>query len=328
VAERMLEVFNEPIYIQGKELFISPSIGIAISHERHQDPDEILRDSDIALYRSKELGRNRYTFFDDALHQSALNTLIIEGDLRRAITRQELFPHYQPIFSLDSGKVLGYEALMRWRHPQRGLLSPVDFSDIAKETGLIELIDWSIYEQACRDLPVLLGTGAYVSINVSPRHLGHENFANRLLALMTEYGVASSNLRIEVTEDALIEHPDLGLKLLTQLKHAGIQINLDDFGTGYSSFSYLHEYPLDCLKIDRSFIATLTDNPNNNTFHLVQAIHALGTSLGLTVIAEGVETHEQRECLLRIGIQFGQGNLYAEAVGIEDIGNPINFTIV
>lgn len=328
VAERMLEVFNEPIYIQGKELFISPSIGIAISHERHQDPDEILRDSDIALYRSKELGRNRYTFFDDALHQSALNTLIIEGDLRRAITRQELFPHYQPIFSLDSGKVLGYEALMRWRHPQRGLLSPVDFSDIAKETGLIELIDWSIYEQACRDLPVLLGTGGYVSINVSPRHLGHENFANRLLALMAEYGVASSNLRIEVTEDALIEHPDLGLKLLTQLKHAGIQINLDDFGTGYSSFSYLHEYPLDCLKIDRSFIATLTDNPNNKTFHLVQAIHALGTSLGLTVIAEGVETHDQRECLLRIGIQFGQGNLYAEAVGIENIGNAINFTIV
>ena len=328
VAERMLQMFNEPIYIQGKELFISPSIGIAISHERHQDPDEILRDSDIALYRSKELGRNRYTFFDDALHQSALNTLIIEGDLRRAITRHELLPHYQPIFSLESGKILGYEALMRWRHPQRGLLSPSDFSDIAKETGLIELIDWSIYEQACRDLPVLLGTGDYVSINVSPRHLGHENFANRLLSLMAEYGVSSKNLRIEVTEDALIEHPELGLKLLTQLKHAGIQINLDDFGTGYSSFSYLHAYPLDCLKIDRSFIATLTDNPNNKTYHLVQAIHALGTSLGLNVIAEGVESHEQRECLMRIGIQLGQGHLYATPEAIEDLGKPISFSKV
>lgn len=326
VAERMLQIFNEPIYIQGKELFISPSIGIAISHERHQDPDEILRDSDIALYRSKELGRNRYTFFDDALHQSALNTLIIEGDLRRAITRNELLPHYQPIFSLENGTIEGYEALMRWRHPQRGILAPCDFSEIAKETGLIELIDWSIYEQACRDLPVLLGTGDYVSINVSPRHLGHENFANRLLALMAEYGVSSKNLRIEVTEDALIEHPELGLKLLTQLKHAGIQINLDDFGTGYSSFSYLHAYPLDCLKIDRSFIATLTDNPNNKTYHLVQAIHALGTSLGLNVIAEGVETHEQRECLLRIGIQLGQGHLYAVPEAIEDLGKSVGFS--
>jgi len=326
VAERMLQAFIDPIYIHGKELFISPSIGIAISHERHQDPDEILRDSDIALYRSKELGRNRYTFFDDALHQSAMNTLIIEGDLRRALTRDEIVPHYQPIFSLESGKVLGFEALMRWQHPQRGILYPADFSEVAKETGLIELVDWSMYEQVCRDLPILLGIGGYVTINVSPRHLGHENFANRLLALLAEYGVAPGNFRIEVTEDALIEHPDLGLKLLTQLKHAGMQINLDDFGTGYSSFSYLHKYPLDCLKIDRSFIATLTDNPNNKTFHLIKAIHALAISLGLSVVAEGVETKEQRDCLLTIGIQCGQGNLFAAARGIEDLGGSFKFS--
>jgi diguanylate cyclase (GGDEF)-like protein len=319
VAERMLHVFTEPMYIQGKELFISPSIGIAISHERHQEPDEILRDSDIALYRSKELGRNRYTFFDDALHQSALNTLIIEGDLRRALTRNELFPFYQPMVELSTGKVLGFEALMRWNHPHRGLLIPRDFSEIAKETGLIEQVDWVIYEQVCRDLPVLLEMGGYASINVSPRHLGHEDFADRLLALIAEYGIAPANINIEVTEDALIEHPDLGLKLLSQLNQAGVRINLDDFGTGYSSFSYLHKYPLDCLKIDRSFLATLANHPDNKTMHLVRAIHALGMSLGLEVVAEGVETDEQSACLLQIGITLGQGNLFARPAAIEDI---------
>ena len=319
VAERMVHVFTEPMYIQGKELFISPSIGIAISHERHQEPDEILRDSDIALYRSKELGRNRYTFFDDALHQSALDTLIIEGDLRRALTRNELFPFYQPLVELGTGKVLGFEALMRWNHPHRGLLIPKDFSEIAKETGLIEQIDWVIYEQVCRDLPVLLQMGGYASINVSPRHLGHESFADRLLALIAEYGIAPANINIEVTEDALIEHPELGLKLLTKLKQAGVRISLDDFGTGYSSFSYLHKYPLDCLKIDRSFLATLANHPDNKTMHLVRAIHALGLSLGLDVIAEGVETEEQSACLLQIGITLGQGNLFSRPGAIEDI---------
>ncbi len=328
VAERMLQAFTEPMYIQGKELFISSSIGIAISHERHQEPDEILRDSDIALYRSKELGRNRFTFFDDALHQSALNTLIIEGDLRRALTRNELFPFYQPMINLNSAKVLGFEALMRWNHPHRGLLIPSNFSDIAKETGLIEQIDWVIYEQVCRDLPVLLNMAEYVSINVSPRHLGNEDFAERLLSLIAEYGIATSNLHIEVTEDALIEHPELGLKLLTQLKQAGIRINLDDFGTGYSSFSYLHKYPLDCLKIDRSFLSTLANHPDNKTMHLVRAIHALGLSLGLDVIAEGVETDEQAACLQQIGISLGQGNLFAKPAAIEDICKTFSSTAV
>lgn len=317
IAERMLGAFHEPIHIQGKELFISPSIGIAISHERHHDPDEILRDSDIALYRSKELGRNRYTFFDDALHQSALNTLIVEGDLRRGLTRVELFPHYQPVCALDTGSVLGFEALMRWRHPQRGILQPADFLGVARETGLIEQMDWVLYEQVCRDLPVLLAAGAYVGINVSPRHLGNEHFANRLLALVAEYGVSPANLAIEVTEDALIEHPEIGLKLLTQLKQAGMRISLDDFGTGYSSFSYLHRYPLDCLKIDRSFISSLARSSDDRSQHLVKAIHTLGRSLGLDVIAEGVETPEQRARLLEIGIGSGQGNLFASAAAIE-----------
>lgn len=324
VAERMLQVFTEPVYIQGKELFISPSIGIAISHARHQEPDEILRDSDIALYRSKELGRNRFTFFDDALHQSALNTLIIEGDLRRALTRNELFPFYQPLLNINSKKVMGFEALMRWKHPHRGLLLPGDFSDIAKETGLIEQIDWVIYEQVCRDLPVLLNMADYASINVSPRHLGHEDFADRLLALIAEYGIAPANLNIEVTEDALIEHPELALKLLTQLNLAGIRISLDDFGTGYSSFSYLHKYPLDCLKIDRSFLSNIVNHPDNKTMHLVRAIHAVGVSLGLDVIAEGVETDEQSSCLQQIGIVLGQGNLYARPAAIEDICKMLN----
>lgn len=326
VAERMLEVFTEPVYIQGKEIFVSPSIGIAISHERHKEPDEILRDADIALYRSKELGRNRYTFFDDALHQSSINTLLIEGELRRALIRNELFPYYQAIFNLNTKKILGFEALMRWNHPERGLLTPNEFSDIAKETGLIEQIDWQIYEQVCRDLPILLSMASYISINVSPRHLGHENFANRLLSLMTEFGVDPSNLHIEVTEDALIEHPELGLKLLTQLKQAGIKISLDDFGTGYSSFSYLHKYPLDCLKIDHSFIKTLSKHASNNTIHLVSAIYALGISLGLEMIVEGIETKEQCECLQQIGFINGQGYLFATPYSIETICNNLKLT--
>ena len=185
-----------------------------------------------------------------------------------------------------------------------------------------------IYEQVCRDLPVLLNMAEYASINVSPRHLGHEDFANRLLSLIAEYGIEPKNLNIEVTEDALIEHPELGLKLLTQLKQAGIRISLDDFGTGYSSFSYLHKYPLDCLKIDRSFLSTLATHPDNKTMHLVRAIHALGLSLGLDVIAEGVETADQAACLQQIGIMLGQGNLFAMPAAIEDICKTFSSAVV
>jgi EAL domain-containing protein (putative c-di-GMP-specific phosphodiesterase class I) len=208
---------------------------------------------------------------------------------------------------------------MRWQHPERGILSPKDFSDIAKETGLIEQVDWQVYEHVCRDLPILLGIAEYISINVSPRHLGHENFANRMLALIAEYGVNPTNIKIEVTEDALIEHPELGLKLLTQLKQAGIQIKLDDFGTGYSSFSYLHRYPLDCLKIDHSFIKTLSNSPDNKTVHLLSAIYALGISLGLEMIVEGIETQEQSTSLQNIGFSCGQGHLFSMPASIEEI---------
>ncbi|MBW8369060.1 MAG: EAL domain-containing protein, partial [Arenimonas sp.] len=294
VAERVIAALAEPMRIAGKELYTSASIGIALVDPRYRSPEELLRDADVAMYRAKANGRQRFAIFDEQLHEAALRLLELEGDLRRALQRHEFEPHYQPIISLADGGVVGFEALMRWHHPARGLCSPGEFIGIAEETGSLEQMDWQIYDLVCRDIK-RLGTGkAYTTLNVSPRHLRAPGFDQKLLELMSRHGVKRGQLRLEVTEGALLEQPEVVQACLGQLRDAGVATLLDDFGTGYSSLSYLHRFPLHGLKIDRSFVAELRSGESGGSTAIVRAIRLLADSLGLEVIAEGIETEDQR----------------------------------
>ena len=235
VAERVIRSLSEPMRIAGKELYTSASIGIAISHERYRNPEELLRDADVAMYRAKAAGRQRFALFDEKLHEDALRQLELEGDLRRGLQRQEFVPYYQPIVRLDDGRIIGFEALMRWQHPERGTQAPASFLATAEESGTLEQIDWQIYEQVCDDIRVLAIADRYVTINVSPRHLRAADFDERLLYLLQDRGVSAKDLRLEVTEGALLENPEQVQSCLRRLRDAGVQTFLDDFGTGYSS---------------------------------------------------------------------------------------------
>jgi diguanylate cyclase (GGDEF)-like protein len=319
VAERVIRSLSEPMRIAGKELYTSASIGIAHADPRYRKPEELLRDADVAMYRAKAAGRQRFALFDEHLHEVALRQLELEGDLRRATQRQEFVPHYQPIIRLSDGTLVGVEALMRWQHPVRGLLAPEDFLATAEESGVLEQMDWQIYEQACRDIGRLDALSAYVTINVSPRHLRGADFAERLMALLQRHQVSPSRLQLEVTEGALLENPEMVEESLAQLRAAGLRVVLDDFGTGYSSLSYLHRFPLSGLKIDRSFVTALRAGESGGSAAIVRAIRLLADSLGLEVIAEGIETEEQRQQLRLLGLPFGQGYLFAKPQPMADI---------
>lgn len=319
VAERVLRSLSEPMRIAGKELYSSASIGIALAHERYHSPEELLRDADVAMYRAKAAGRQRFALFDEGLHRAALRQLELEGDLRRALQREEFVPFYQPIVRLSDGALMGFEALMRWQSPERGCLEPEQYLSTAEESGTLEQIDWQIYAQVCRDIRTLAAGGRYVNINVSPRHLRAADFGERLLDLLRTHQVPAQSLRLEVTEGALLEDPDQVQLCLNQLFAAGVQTLLDDFGTGYSSLSYLHRFPLHGLKIDRSFVAALQSGEVGGTTAIVRAIRLLADSLGLEVVAEGIETEEQRQQLRLLGLTLGQGYLFARPAAMADI---------
>jgi diguanylate cyclase (GGDEF)-like protein len=319
VAERVIRSLAEPMRIAGKELYTSASIGIAMVDARYRSPEELLRDADVAMYRAKATGRQRYALFDEQLHDAALKLLELEGDLRRALQRREFTPHYQPIVSLADGSTIGYEALMRWQHPTRGLLAPGQFIAIAEETGNLEAMDWQVYELACRDATQLCKGDRYLTLNVSPRHLRAANFAPRMLDLLARHHVRPSQLRLEVTEGALLEQPEQVKACLAGLREAGVLTLLDDFGTGYSSLSYLHNFPLHGLKVDRSFVTQLRSGESGGSTAIVRAIQVLAQSLGMEVVAEGVETREQCEQLSALGLRLGQGYLFARPASAADL---------
>jgi diguanylate cyclase (GGDEF)-like protein len=311
VARRVIEALCEPMRIGSKELFTSASIGIAMSHARYARAEELLRDADVAMYRAKAQGRQRYELFDEALHTEALKLLDLEGDLRRAIARTEFEPHFQSIVNLRDGRVVGYEALLRWRHPERGLMLPGDFLTVAEDNGSIEQIDWQMFDLTCREIPRLSSGGAYVCINVSARHFRSPDLDEAVLSLLRARGIAPERIRLEVTEGALLDNPDQIRRTLERLREAGVRAQLDDFGTGYSSLSYLHRFPIHSLKIDRSFVSDLRPGESGGSAAVVRAIEALASSLGLEVIGEGIETTAQREALLEIGCELGQGFLFS-----------------
>jgi diguanylate cyclase (GGDEF)-like protein len=312
VAQRIIEDLQEPILVEGRELFTSVSIGIAISAPEYRMAEEMLRDADIAMYRAKANEAQRFEIFNEGLHLEAIRALETEDDLHRAITRQEFEPYFQAIVRLDTGAPIGYESLLRWNHPERGVLTPDTFLAIAEASGSLEAIDWQMFDLTCAAVSRLLRPGQYVNLNFSPRHFRDKQMDQRLLALLREHGVAPSQVRIEVTEGTLIENSDQVAELIERLHDAGVLTSLDDFGTGYSSLSYLHRFRLHAVKIDRSFVTPLKPGGSGPSEAVVRAIMALAKSQGLDVIAEGVETVTQRDALLALGCTYGQGWLYAK----------------
>ena len=308
LAPRLLALMGRPLWVAGRELFPSASMGIALWHPRYERGEELLRDADAAMYRAKSEGRDRYAFFDEAMREQALRSLDLEADLRRAIKNRDFLPYYQPIVRLEDGVMLGHEALLRWQHERRGLLLPNEFIALGEESGLIEQVDWLLYEQVIGELA--RGGSGYISVNVSPRHFRSPDFADRLLGLLQSADADPARLRVEITEVALLEDAPRTRRILDTLRKHGVLAQLDDFGTGFSALSYLHRFPISGLKIDRSFVSALEgEGGRQESLALVRAILALAGTLGIETVGEGVETETQRNTLLALGCKCGQGFL-------------------
>ncbi|MEO9079097.1 MAG: EAL domain-containing protein, partial [Rhodanobacter sp.] len=318
VAQRTLAALGEPLLVAGRELEPSASIGIAIGDASYAGADEVLRDADTALYRAKEKGRKRFELFDETLAKDAVDVLKLEGELRHALLHDEFEPYFQPIRHLDDGKVVGYEALIRWNHPRRGVLKPDDFIKIAQDCGMIEAIDWRMFELSCCALAKHGESKPYMTINVSALHLGSADFDTRLLDLVERSGLGPGRVVAEVTEGALIEHPERVREVLERLRKCGVGAALDDFGTGYSSLSYLHSLPLRMLKIDRAFVRELNKGSNTSSTRVVAAIIALARALDIQVIGEGIETDVERDALMAMGCELGQGYLLGRPAPVGD----------
>jgi EAL domain-containing protein (putative c-di-GMP-specific phosphodiesterase class I) len=302
--------------VAGRELFPSASIGIALWGPGYQRGEELLRDADAAMYRAKSGGRDRSMLFDAQMRAEALRLLDLEADLRRAIIREAFEPWMQPIVRLSDGEVVGHEALLRWNHERDGPLSPDVFIGVGEDNGLIEQVDWLMYRRVFEWLASHEG-GGYVSINVSPSHFSTEDFAQRLLDLLATCGADPRRLRSEITEVALLDDAPRALRTLNTLREHGVFALLDDFGTGFSALSYLHRFPIQCLKIDRSFVAGLQGESQMESLALIRAILALAATLGIEAIGEGVETAYQHETLRDLGCVYGQGFLFGRPAPVS-----------
>ena len=311
VARRFLASLEEPMPLDSRGLKVSASIGIAIIDDGYHSTDQVLHDADLALYRAKAAGRNRAVLFDEAMQRSAMWVLELEQDLRAALVRDEFEPHFQPLVRLADGGIVGYEALLRWRHPERGLLPPGEFLAVAEDSGLLEAIDWRMFRLALECGRGLVHDGRYLTINVSPRLFQAEGFDRKLLGLLEDVGVAPGSLRVEVTEGTLLADPATVVEVLRRLHDAGVDAALDDFGTGHSSLGQVHRFPLCMMKIDRSFIAPFESGaarPRSSA--VIEAVIALGRALDMEIVAEGVETEAQRSLLVSMGCVYGQGYLF------------------
>jgi diguanylate cyclase (GGDEF)-like protein/PAS domain S-box-containing protein len=323
VAERIQAELTSPVELGGHETYTSASIGIALSDRRYVRPEEVLRDADIAMYRAKSRGRARHEVFDVDMHREALDQLTLETDLRHALERDQFRLEFQPIVHTESGRLAGLEALLRWHHPERGLVPPGHFIRLAEETGLINAIgEWVLWE-ACRQVRqwhVLLPAGAEalpVSVNLSPRQFTDPRLVDMVATTLAVTGLPSRALRLEITESMLMDHADTSVRLLNRLKALGVQIQVDDFGTGYSSLGYLHRFPLDALKVDRSFVSRLEADPENR--EIVKTIVSLAKNLRMEVVAEGVESPGQRTFLHGLGCEAMQGFLFAGPLGPSEV---------
>lgn len=317
VAERLQRELTIPFKIDGYEVFTSASIGIILSDENHGNPESFLRDADTAMYRAKETGKARYEIFDNAMHIRNVNLLQMENDLRRAIDRKEFIIYYQPIINLNNKQIIEFEALLRWNHPERGLVPPNEFIPVAEETGLIvPLGEWTMGE-ACRQVyewqqTFPLFKDLCISVNLSIKQLMNPSLTDQVINILHRTKLDARYLKLEVTETMVMENADLALNILSELCALGVLVSTDDFGTGYSSLSYLHHFPFERLKIDRSFIGRMDTEEKSE--EIVRTILTLAENLHLEVVAEGIENEHQFEQLRKLGCHFGQGYLFSKPV--------------
>jgi len=322
LVRRIHRALDVPILLDNYEIFVRSSVGIAFSSAAYTDPNQVLRDADIAMYQAKA-SRREYAIFDAPMHALAVRQMQLENDLRRAIERQEFELHYQPIVDLATEQLQGFEALVRWRHPERGLVSPMDFIPVAENTGVITSIDLWTLNQACHQLRqwhLQFPSMQFLTVNVN---LSGRQFVRPDLIQQIDHALKTSQLRghslkVEITESVLIHNAQVAIDLLTQLRRRQIQVCMDDFGTGYSSLSYLHRFPIDVLKIDKSFVSNLhCPDQNQGDYEIVKAIISLANSLNLTVVAEGIETAEQVAYLKEHQCRGGQGYYFSKPLTIE-----------
>jgi diguanylate cyclase (GGDEF)-like protein/PAS domain S-box-containing protein len=319
VSNRILKALSYPFSLDGQEVFTSSSIGIALSHIGYQHPEELLRDADIALYRAKALGKVRYEIFTTEMRDQALAQMQMETSLRRAIENQEFLLHYQPIIALDSGKPIGFEALLRWQHPERGLVSPTEFIPIAEETGLMLPIGWWVLREGCRQLNAWRyqfpdHANLSMSINLSTKQFAQTDLVEQLQQVLASTGLDPSRLWLEITEGVIMDNAEFSAQRLNQLKELGVKFCVDDFGTGYSSLSYLHRFPVDRLKIDRSFIASMHAQRN---LEIVRSIITLAHNLNMDVVAEGIETGAQLAHIRAFVCEYGQGFFFSKPLSAQ-----------
>jgi diguanylate cyclase (GGDEF)-like protein len=320
IANRLLDQLNLPIYLEGQKVFAGASVGIVLGGSNYQDSTDVLRDADIAMYHAKALGRGRYAIFDQEMYAQTLYLSQLETDLRYALERQEFLLNYQPIVSIPTGKVMGFEALLRWQHPEKGLIRPDSFIKIAEDSGLIVPIGEWILQQACQQLrewqqKFPSASSLYISVNLSSRQIKQFSFVDKLANILRITGLSGKNLRLELTESMIMDQGEKTINLLSEIKALDAQLSIDDFGTGYSSLSYLHSLPIDALKIDRSFVDSI--DTDRKDYEIVKTIITLAHSLDIKAIAEGVETPDQLAQLENLGCDEAQGYFFSEPINCQ-----------
>jgi diguanylate cyclase (GGDEF)-like protein len=329
MAEAILQAFGEPFWVAERDVYMNTSIGIAYGDNRYQKPEYILRDADVAMYQAKELGKGQYRIFDIFMRRRVVEFLQVETEIRKAIHQGQMLPYYQPIICLKSGKLIGFETLLRWQHPEKGLLLPGEFVQVAEETGAIVSIDRQILAAACQQMarwyclqPEGNGTecNGKICVNLSAWQFSQPDLLSTIDRVLLESRLPPACLTLEITESLFMENRDRAKTILNSLKERGIQISIDDFGTGYSSLSYLQEFPVDVLKIDKSFIQQLSP-PSGHIEEaptgIVPAIINMAHTMGMTVVGEGIETYQQLEKLQALQCDYGQGFWFSPPVDAE-----------
>ncbi len=322
MARRIQEKLASPFNLSGHEVFTTTSIGIALSSTGYDHPENMLRDADTAMYRAKAQGKACYEVFDKGMHTHAVYVLQMENDLRRALDREEFCVYYQPIVALDSGQLAGFEALIRWQHPERGFINPSDFIPLAEDTGLIIPIGQWILRRACEQLAKWQWQSAanrhlFMSVNLSSKQISQPDLVDVIRETLEETNVDPKYIKLEITESAVMDNAETAVRLLKRLKALGVSLSIDDFGTGYSSLGYLHRFPVNTLKIDRSFVGRIGEKTENA--EIVRTIVSLAENMGMEVVAEGVETLNQLSHLRGLKCQYGQGYLFSRPVDADSV---------
>jgi diguanylate cyclase (GGDEF)-like protein/PAS domain S-box-containing protein len=322
VVQKILHQFQTSTVINGHEVFITTSIGLVFGNSHYKKANDLIRDADIALYRAKSAGKATYRLFDARMHTQAVNRLNLETQLRKAFERDEFVLHYQPIMDIFKKQLVGFEALVRWQHPTRGLILPSEFIPITEETGMILRLDDWVINESCRQLSDWRNRfpnhfPLKISVNLSVQDLRAANLVSSIESSLSKTGLSGDCITLEITESMLIDNIHKTIDLLNQLREKNIHISIDDFGTGYSSLKYLHLLPADYLKIDRSFVSRMAEE--NRDYQVVNTIINLSNQLGVAVIAEGIETNQQLKWLEKLGCEFGQGYFFSKPLPASEI---------